>query len=429
MTSTTTRHERQGVRFQLRQVTAAGIGNIVEWFDWYIYAILATYFAGQFFPSSSDHSLVPLLSTLAIFAVGFLARPIGGLFIGMLADRVGRRATLSWTIIGMGVGSLIIALTPTYAQIGIAAPTLLLLARILQGISTGGEFAAAAAFLVESAPEGRRGLFSSVGYITATTATLLATGLTAFLANTLSAEDMTSWGWRIPFVIGAVGSLIGLWVRRRAEETLVIPDDKPTARAGLFDFFREHPKQAMQVFGLFSAPAAAFYFWASYLPVYANLTVGFDLSKGLLVTIPSLVLFLVLQPIFGMISDKIGRKPLMFGFGGFFVVATVPLLSLLNSSVTSLLVIQATGLVFIAMWTSISSAVACELFPARLRGSGIGFPYALSAAIFGGTAPYLATYLAKIGHPILFGWYLVALAAVALVVYARLPETAHRPLD
>lgn len=415
---------------RVRQLVAASVGNAVEWFDWYVYSMLAVYFAGQFFPATSQDSLVPLMSTLAIFAVGFFARPLGGLVIGMLADRFGRRRALSATIVGMGVGSLMIGLAPTYAQIGIAAPAILLVARLIQGASAGGEYAAATAFVVESAPQGRRGLFSSFMYISATSANLAAIGISALLANTLSAEAMTSWGWRVPFLLGSVAAVVGLWVRTHAQETLeqeVIGKPKGS-RVRVFDFFREHPKQALQIFGLTAAPALVFYVWTAYLPTYASITVGFNLEKGLATGVLSLAVFLLLQPVFGALSDKIGRKPMLLAFGLFFTVATVPLLTSLQPTFGSLLFVQVTGLVFVAAWSSISSAVAAELFPARLRGSGIGFPYALAVAVFGGTGPYVATYLVDLGHAASFGWYVVAVALVSTVVYAWLPETARRPL-
>ncbi len=328
MTSTATAVPdiRRDRRYQVRQLGAATVGNIVEWYDWYIYAILASYFAGQFFPSSSDNPLLPLLSAMAIFAVGFLARPLGGLVIGMLADRFGRRSTLAWTIVGMGLGSLIIGLTPTYETIGVLAPVILVIARLLQGISTGGEFAAAAAFMVESAPPGRRGFFSSFSYISATTANLLAVGISTLLVTTLSADDMTAWGWRVPFLIGSVGALIGLWVRTHAEETHQVDETRaPAARVRMFDFLREHPKQALQLFLMVASSAVLFYVWTGYLPAYANIAVGFDVSKGLLISIASMSIFLVLQPLFGVLSDRIGRRPLLFAMSGFFIIFTVPL--------------------------------------------------------------------------------------------------------
>lgn len=421
---------KQSRSFRLRQLMAASVGNAVEWFDWYAYSILAVYFAGQFFPATGGDSLVPLMSALAIFAVGFFARPLGGLVIGMLADRFGRRRALSGTIVGMGVGSLMIALAPTYAQVGILAPAILLIARLIQGASAGGEYAAASAFLTESAPEGRRGLFSSFFYISATSANLAAVGISVLLANTLSAENMSSWGWRIPFLLGALAAIVGLWVRGHAQETLQEDAMKKPKGAAvrLFDFFREHPKQALQIFGITAAPALAFYVWTAYLPTYASIAVGFDVKNGLLSGIISLSVFLLLQPIFGMLSDKIGRKPLALTFGLFFTFGTVPLLASLQPTFASLLFVQMTGLVFIACWSSISSAVAAELFPARLRSSGIGFPYALAVAVFGGTGPYIATYLVDIGHAAVFGWYIAGLALVSTVVFAMLPETARRPL-
>jgi MHS family alpha-ketoglutarate permease-like MFS transporter len=231
-------------------------------------------------------------------------------------------------------------------------------------------------------------------------------------------------------LIGSVAAIVGLWVRMHAAETLEDDaiDKSKGGRVGMFDFFREHPKQALQIFGLTAAPALVFYVWTAYLPTYASITVGFDLKKGLATGVISLAVFLLLQPVFGMLSDRIGRKPMLLTFGLFFVFATVPLLGSLQPTFTSLLFVQLTGLCFVAAWSSISSAVAAELFPARLRSSGIGFPYALAVAIFGGTGPYVATYLVDIGHVASFGWYVVAIAAVSTAVYAFLPETARRPL-
>ena len=413
-----------------RQLMAASVGNAVEWFDWYVYSMLAIYFATQFFPADSTNSLVPLLSTLAIFAVGFFARPVGGLVIGVLADRFGRRRALSATIVGMGLGSLMIGLAPTYGQVGVLAPLILLVARLLQGASAGGEYAAGSAFLIESAPEGRRGLFSSFFYISATSANLAAIGVSALLANTLDADSMNTWGWRIPFLIGSVAALVGLWVRSYSQETLPEVDEpgQQKRRVGMFDFFREHPKAALQVFGLTAAPALAFYVWSAYLPTYAAITVGFDVKKGLLSGVLSLTVFLILQPVFGALSDKVGRKPMLLVFGAFFTFGSVPLLNSLQPTFSSLLVVQMVGLVFIAMWSSLSSAIAAELFPARVRGSGIGFPYALAVAVFGGTGPYVATYLVDVGRATAFPWYIAAVALVSTIVFALLPETARRPL-
>lgn len=421
----------QAPRSRARQLLAVSLGNAVEWFDWYVYSMLAVYFAGQFFPSEAEDSLVPLLSTLAIFAVGFLARPLGGLYIGVLADRFGRRRVLSGTVVGMGLGSLLIGLAPTYEQIGIAAPALLLFARLLQGFSAGGEYAAGSAFLVESAPEGRRGLFASFFYISATSANLLAIGISALLATTLSAEDMASWGWRIPFLLGSLAAVVGLWVRTHSDETLSeehLDQAASSDRVRLLDFVRHHPKQTLQVFGLMAAPGLIFYVWTGFLATYANISVGLDVSTGLVTGAISLTVFLILTPLFGLLSDRIGRKPQMIAYCLFFIFATVPLLGSLRPTFASLLFVQLTGMVFIAAFMSITSAVFAELFPARLRSSGIGFPYALSVALFGGTGPYVATALIDRGHPSHFAWYIVALTVISALVVLRLPETAHKPL-
>lgn len=416
-------------KLHLKQLAAASAGNALEWFDWYVYAMLVVYFAPQFFPDTGD-SLVPLLGAMAIFAVGFFARPVGGLVIGMLADKFGRKAMLSSTVIGMGVGSLIIGLAPTYAQVGIIAPMILVFARLLQGASAGGEYAAGSAFLIESAPEGRRGLFSSFFYVSATLANLTAIIVSAVLANTLSTADMESWGWRLPFIAGALAAVAGYWIRTHAEETLKAePADGKRKKVRMFDFFREHPKQAFQIFGLTAAPALVFYIWTSYLPTYARITVGLDIKVGLITGSISLAVFLVLQPLFGLLSDKIGRKPMLIVFGLFFVFGTVPLLNSLTGSFTSLLIVQLTGLIFIALWSSISSAIASELFPTRLRSSGIGFPYALAVALFGGTGPYVATWMVDNGNIGFFGWYVTAIAVISTLVFFRLPETAHKTLQ
>ncbi|MGB3697788.1 MAG: MFS transporter [Gordonia sp. (in: high G+C Gram-positive bacteria)] len=416
-------------RSHIRQLLAASAGNALEWFDWYSYALLVVYFSPLFFPDTGD-KMVPLLGAMAIFAVGFFARPIGGLVIGMLADKFGRKAMLSSTVIGMGVGSLVIGISPTYAQVGVIAPMLLVVARLLQGASAGGEYAAGSAFLIESAPEGRRGFFSSFFYISATLANLTAIVFAAVLANTLSSDAMASWGWRIPFVVGALAAVVGYWIRHHAEETLdnESSDEVGRKKVGMFDFMREHPKQALQIFGLTAAPALVFYIWTSYLPTYASITVDFDIKKGLITGAISLAVFLLLQPLFGLLSDRVGRRPMLIAFGLFFVFGTVPLLNSLTASFTSMLIVQITGLFFIAMWSSISSAIAAELFPARLRSSGIGFPYALAVALFGGTGPYVATWLVDRGQVEMFGWYVVVVAVLSTLVFIRLPETAHKPL-
>ncbi|MFK0296104.1 MFS transporter [Streptomyces sp. NPDC090442] len=413
-----------------RQLAAASIGNAVEWYDWYAYSFLAVYFADQVFPKDAGNSLVPLLSTFAVFAVGFFMRPVGGLLMGAVADRRGRRTALTLTILLMGGGSLLVALTPTYAATGLLAPIVLVLARLVQGLSVGGEFAASTTFLVESAGPGRRGLFSSFQYISTTIGQLLASGVGALLAALLTEDQMGRWGWRVAFLGGALLSLLGLWIRRGAQETLVSArDGEPAARPGLFEALRRYPRQSLLICGITAGSTLAYYTWTTYLPTYAQVNAGFDKGDALLAGTLSLAFFAVLQPLGGLLSDRIGRKPLLLTFGLGFAVLAVPLLHLVTDAFGSLLLVQCVGMVLLTGYTSIAAAVNAEIFPARVRAAGIGFPYSVTVALFGGTAPYVGTWFKQAGHPDLFPWYVSALCLVSFVVYLTLPETARRPLE
>ncbi|MEU4542653.1 MFS transporter [Nonomuraea dietziae] len=415
-----------------RQLLAASVGNVVEWYDWYAYSFLAVYFSSQVFPKN-DNPLVPVLSAFAIFAVGFFMRPLGGLLVGSFADRFGRKAAMTFTIILMGAGSLLLAVTPTYAAAGVLAPIILTLARLIQGLSVGGEFAAATTFLVESAPPGRRGLFSSFQYVSTTIGQLLASGLAALLATMLSKADMSSYGWRIPFVIGAVISLVGLWIRKGADETSAVSQEIQEGRAErpkLFEFLVRYPTKAAMIVGITVAGTVAYYTWTTFLPTYAQQNVGFDPAMSLQVGTISLLFFMVLQPLLGMLSDRIGRRPMLIAFGLAFTLLPVPMLGALSNSFGSLLTIQLIGMVFLGCFTSISAAVNSELFPTRVRASGAGFPYSLTVAIFGGTAPLIGTALKDAGNSGLFPWYMSALALISTLVYVfALKETKDQPLS
>ncbi|MFG3368772.1 MFS transporter [Streptomyces sp. NPDC090032] len=415
-------------RRPLRQLLAASVGNAVEWYDWYAYTFLATYIAGQVFPKGSGNSLVPLLSTFAVFAVGFFMRPVGGLLMGAVADRRGRRAALTVTILLMGGSSLLVGLTPTYASVGVLAPVVLVLARLLQGLSVGGEFAASTTFLVESAGPGRRGLFSSFQYVSTSAGQLAASGVAAVLVSTLGDGQMDSWGWRVPFVLGALLSLVGFWIRRGAYETRSA-EQRAAGRPGLFDALRHHPRESLLICGITAGGTLAYYTWTSYLPTYAELNAGIDKADALVAGTIALAFFALLQPIGGMLSDRFGRKPLLLFFGLGFALLSVPLLRSLGDSFGSLLLVQCAGMVLLTGFTSISAAVNAEVFPARVRAAGIGFPYSLTVAVFGGTAPYVGTLFKETGHAGLFPWYVAVLCLVSSAVYLRLPESAHKELD
>lgn len=416
-------------RSSIRQLAAASVGNAAEWYDWYAYSFLAVYFADRVFPKGSGNSLVPLLSTFAVFAVGFFMRPVGGLLMGSIADRRGRRAALTVTILLMGGGSLLVALTPTYASVGVLAPVVLVVARLIQGLSVGGEFAASTTFLVESAGPGRRGLFSSFQYVSTTIGQLLASGVAALLAHLLTEGQMGDWGWRVPFLIGALLSLVGFWIRQGAQETREATHDTDPERPALFEALRRHPRESLLICGITAGGTLAYYTWTTYLPTYAQVNAGFDKGDALIASTLSLAFFALLQPLGGLLSDRVGRRPLLIGFALGFAILAVPLLHAITSAFLSLLLVQCAGMVLLTGYTSVAAAVNAEVFPARVRAAGIGFPYSLTVALFGGTAPYLGTWFKQSGHPGAFPWYVAGLCLVSACVYAILPETAKRPLD
>ncbi|WP_181795058.1 MFS transporter [Streptomyces sp. WELS2] len=427
MTGTqTTAPER--TRRSARQLVAASVGNAVEWYDWYAYTFLASYIAAAVFPKGTGNSLVPLLSTFAVFAVGFFMRPVGGLLMGAVADRRGRRAALTVTILLMGGSSLLVGLTPTYASAGVAAPVVLVAARLLQGLSVGGEFAASTTFLVESAGPGRRGLFSSFQYVSTTAGQLVASGIATLLVDTLAEPSMDGWGWRVPFWLGGAFGLVGFWIRRGAAETRSA-EQRQAPRPGLFEALRRHPRQSLLIAGITAGGTIAYYTWTSYLPTYAELNAGVAKSDALLASTISLAFFALLQPLGGLLSDRIGRRPLLLGFGVGFAVLCVPLLHALRDSFAVLLLVQCSGMVLLTGFTSVSAAVNAEVFPPRVRAAGIGFPYSLTVALFGGTAPYVGTLFKDLGHSGLFPWYVASLCLLSSLVYLRLPETAHRELE
>lgn len=409
MTGMDTEAPAPPTRRPVRQLLAASVGNAVEWYDWYAYTFLATYIADQVFPKGADNSLVPLLSTFAVFAVGFFMRPVGGLLMGAIADRRGRRAALTVTILLMGGSSLLVGLTPTYAAAGVLAPVVLVLARLLQGLSVGGEFAASTTFLVESAGPGRRGLFSSFQYVSTTAGQLVASGIATLLVDTLSEDRMNGWGWRLPFVFGAVLSLVGFWIRQGAQETRSTEQQR-APRPALFEALRRHPRESLLICGITAGGTIAYYTWTSYLPTYAELNAGVAKSDALLAGTISLAFFGLLQPLGGLLSDRFGRRPLLLFFGVGFALLSVPLLHSLRDSFAVLLLVQCAGMVLLTGFTSISAAVNAEVFPPRVRAAGIGFPYSLTVALFGGTAPYVGTLFKDLGHSGIFPWYVAVLA-------------------
>ena len=411
---------------RIRSILGGSVGNLVEWFDWYVYASFSLYFAASFFPKGDPTA--QLLNTAAVFAVGFLVRPLGGWLLGWWADRHGRKSALLASVWMMGAGSILIALTPSYASIGVAAPVLLIIARIVQGISVGGEYGASATYLSEMAASKRRGFWASWQYVTLVGGQLLALGVLILLQLTLTEPELNSWGWRIPFALGGVVSLVAILLRRRMAET---PSFEALTAAQRTDQMRrlfQHPRQILTVIGLTAGGTLAFYTFATYMQKYLANSAGFSKPQATMISALSLVVFMVLQPLFGALSDRIGRRRQLIAFGVIGTLTTVPLMQAIGTAATPVqaLLLITCALTINALYSSISGLVKAELFPADIRALGVGLPYAVAVALFGGTAEYIALKLKDLGHEAWFFWYVTAAIAVSLIVYITMPETRDR---
>lgn len=416
---------------RLKAIIGGSIGNLVEWYDWYAYSAFSLYFSGAFFPESN--ATAQLLNTAGIFAVGFLMRPIGGWMFGGIADRVGRKQAMTLSVLLMSFGSLLIALTPSYATIGVFAPILLLLARLLQGLSVGGEYGVSATYLSEMATENRRGFYSSFQYVTLVGGQLIALGIQLILQKLiLTEEQLHSWGWRIPFVIGAILAVIALYLRRNLHETEAFEaqKEKKSNRKGTIKELLKHPKAILTVVGLTLGGTLAFYTYTNYMQKFLVNTVGLSKDLSTLLSFITLLIFVILQPVFGALSDRIGRKPLLIGFGVLGTIFTVPLLTALSNthSVWAAFFLLMAGLIIVSGYTSINAIVKAELFPAEVRALGVGLPYALTVAIFGGTAEYIALWCKNSGYESSFYWYITGCIAISLFVYLTMKDTKKASL-
>ncbi|OWT52000.1 MFS transporter [Bacillus sp. K2I17] len=402
------------------------VGNLIEWYDWYVYSAFAVYFSAEFFPKGDPTS--QLLNTAAIFAVGFLMRPIGSLLMGRYADRHGRRAALTLSITVMAGGSLIIACTPSYESIGIMAPIILVLARLLQGLSLGGEYGTSATYLSEMASSGRRGFYSSFQYVTLVAGQMVALGVQIVLQQLLSEPDMKSWGWRIPFIIGAMGAVAVLWLRRTMDESEQFANIKSQKRenAGTVRALMKHPKAVLTVVGLTLGGTVAFYTYTTYLQKFMINTVGLPKEVVSWINFAALLIFVVLQPIAGLLSDKIGRRPLLMAFGILGTLLTAPIFFFMEKTTEPMVafLLMMVGLIIVTGYTSINAIVKAELFPTEIRALGVGLPYALTVAIFGGTAEFIALWLKSIGMESLFYFYVAGCIAISFITYWRMDESS-----
>lgn len=412
-----------------RQIAAnilkGSLGNMIEWFDWYVYASFAIYFSASFFPA--ENKTAELLSTAAVFAVGFLMRPLGSFIMGRFADRRGRRAALTLSVIIMALGSLIIAVTPGFKTIGIWSPVILVVTRLFQGLSLGGEYGTSATYLSEMASPKRRGFYSSFQYVTLISGQLLALLVQIVLQSMLTNRQLYAFGWRIPFVIGAFGAVGVLWLRLTMEESDQFKTkNKQNKKAGTLTLLAQYPKQFFTVVGLTFGGTIAFYAYTTYLQKFMINTTGLNTRVVSVINFLALLIMLILQPIFGALSDRIGRKPMLmwFGIGG--TLFTVPIFTVLAHvhSPWAAFFLMLAGVVIVSGYTSINAIVKAELFPTEIRALGVGFPYGLTVAIFGGTVEYVALWLRSANMESLFFYYVAFAALVSLVVYWRMLETS-----
>lgn len=409
---------------RLKSIVGGSAGNLVEWYDWYAYSSLSLVFAATFFPKGD--LTAQLLGTAAVFAVGFLMRPIGAYVMGRYADTHGRKAGLALSVGLMFAGSMIVAVVPGYATIGVAAPIILLVARMLQGLSVGGEYGASATYLSEMATRQNRGFWSSFQYVTLIGGQLTALAVTLTLQAVLSKQDMAAWGWRIAFVIGGLLALVVYVMRRKLAETASFTNQaKDRPKSGFLALWRAYPREFLLVVAISAGGGLAFYAYTTYLQKFLVNTSGFDVQTATKIMTAALVVFMLAQPLFGHLADRFGRRPMLLTFGVGGMVVSVPVFTLLaveTSAITAFFIILL-PLMLLGCYTSISALVKAELFPAHIRALGVAFPYAIGNALFGGTAEYAALWFKRAGVEAGFYWYVTGFCGVATIAFLLLPET------
>jgi MHS family alpha-ketoglutarate permease-like MFS transporter len=420
--SVSTEYSSKEKRQRIFAIVAASAGNLVEWFDFYIYAFCAIYFAPAFFPKSDPTT--QLLNTAGVFAAGFLMRPIGGWLFGRIADRKGRKTSMVVSVLMMCFGSLLIACLPTYSEIGTMAPVFLLLARLLQGLSVGGEYGATATYMSEISMRGQRGFYSSFQYVTLIGGQLLAVLVVVVLQQVLSDSELKAWGWRIPFVVGALTALVALLLRRTLTETTSASTRANKDAGSVAVLFKSHKAAFLTVLGYTAGGSLIFYTFTTYMQKYLVNSAGMSVKTASNVMMVCLFFYMCLQPVFGALSDRIGRRNNMLLFGVLGALTTVPVMMALQGVSDPLLAgaLIMISLTIISFYTSVGGIVKAEMFPVEVRALGVGLSYAIGNALFGGSAEYVALGLKSIGMESAFYWYVTAMMVVAAVISLRLPR-------
>lgn len=414
-----------------KAIFAGGIGNFIEWYDYGVYAALSPVISQLFFPSSSV--VASTMATFAVFGVGFVVRPLGGLFFGQLGDRKGRRVALGLALIMVSLATFGMGLLPTYASIGAAAPIALTVLRLVQGFSAGGEWTGSATLMVENAREGRRGWIASWQQFSVIIGQLGGILVVTTITNFWSEQFLRDVGWRFPFLIALVLGLVGLYVRFRMEDTphfQRLEKDDLVSATPTRDALRTQRRAMLTAFFFVAFPNVGFYTFMAYMPTYLNQAAGLSLSDAYTVNLVGMCIYAALTPVFGRLSDRVGRRPILLAHVLGMMVFSLPIYWLLsNGSFHVALIMQVPALGLMSLYSGAGTAAVTELFPSRLRYSGLALPYNLSSAAFGGTAPFVGTGLiALFGTPIAPAFWAMAVAVPTLVVYLRLKETAHEPL-
>ena len=427
MAEATTTQQAPGLTMnkRIRAILGGSAGNLVEWYDWFAYSSFALYFAPAFFPQGDQTA--QLLQSAAIFAVGFLARPFGAWMMGKYADRAGRRAALSASIFLMCFGSLIIALTPTYAQIGAAAPLILLLARLIQGVSVGGEYGGSATYLSEVAGKKARGFFSSLQIVTLVAGQLMALFVLLALQAILTEEALKAWGWRIPFFIGAALAVVVFIIRRGMHETDSFKNAQGAPRATARMLFKDYPIETWMTVGLTITSSLSFYTFTTYMQKFLVNTSGFTKPEATQIMTGALLYFICLVPFLGALSDKVGRRPMMLVSFALTALSTYWIMNAIattNSTTTAFLLI-CLSLTLFAGYSCISAITKAELFPAHIRALGVALPYSLANALFGGTAEYAALWFVQQNIAEGFYFYVSAGATLGFLIALRMRDTKH----
>jgi len=410
------------------QVAAAVVGNALEWYDFIVFGFFAVVIAKLFFPASSQYA--SLLLTTATFGVGFFMRPVGGVVLGVYADRKGRKAALLLVVGLMTIAIALIGFAPTYATIGVAAPLIIVIARLLQGFSAGGEFASATSFLIETAPAGRRGFYGSWQMVGQGLAVLIGALLGTFLTRALTPDQLDGWGWRVPFLFGLIIGPLGLYIPRHLEETtaFIQAAQKQHARPALGAAVVAHTKETLVTIGIVIAGTISFYVILLYMPTFARIQLHLRLDQAFFAQAVSLACMIVLIPIFGALSDVVGRKPITIAALLLILVLAYPLFSWLNQSpsLQSLMITQIALCSMVGVFFGPLSTVLAEQFPAHIRSTGLAIGYNLAVMVFGGFAQFFVTWLIQVtGSPVAPAFYVMFGAAAGLLAAFFLKERAR----